>query len=180
MLGDKGIPFACETDVEGAVAMYALYLANGSAPGYMDWNNSYGENRDMCVTFHCANYPGSFFGITPEIGCLDILGQTLGYDNCFGALKGQVASGEFTFCNLQTDEFNGCIKLYVGNGTFTDDPVNTVGAPAVCKINNLQTLMKYIVKNGFHHHIAMNRGNSTDVIAEVFENYFGWKVYRHI
>jgi len=182
MLGEKGIPFACETDVQGAVAMYALYLANKNPVGYLDWNNSYGDNRDMCINFHCSNYPKSFFGdgYTPDISCLDILGQTLGYENCFGAMKGRVQKGACTFMNIQTDDYAGRIKAYVGDGEFMDGVVNTVGSPAICKIDNLQSLMSYLCKNGFHHHVAMNRGLSAEIIREVFGNYFGWDVYRHI
>jgi L-fucose isomerase-like protein len=179
ILGEKGMPFACETDIQGAVAMYALYLAGGNPSGYLDWNNSYGENRDMCINFHCSNYPKSFFGFEPVISCLDILGESLGYNNCFGALKAQVKSGNFTFANVQTDDINGMIKMYVGEGKFVDEPVNTVGSPAVCRVSGLQTLLKYLCKNGFHHHVAMNRGSNAAIIEEVFGNYFGWDVYRN-
>lgn len=179
MLGEKGIPFACETDVSGAIAMYALSLANDSPAGYMDWNNSFGEDRDKCICFHCGNYPKSFYGTEPIIGCQDILGASLGYDNCFGALKGQVQPGDFTLANLETNDYDGNINMYVGEGEFLEDPVNTVGSPAVCKIKNLQILLEYLVKNGFHHHIAMSRGKTADILEEVFGNYFGWKVYRH-
>ena len=180
MLGEKGIPFACETDVQGAIAMYALYLASDNPPGYLDWNNSYGEDRNMCINFHCSNYPKSFFGTEPTISCLDILGASLGYHNCFGALKAQVRGGNFTYSNIKTNDFKGEIEMYTGEGVFVDEPVNTVGSPAVCKIPDLQSLMKYLCKNGFSHHVAMNRGNHADVIEEVFGNYFGWKVYKHI
>lgn len=179
MLGEKGIPMCCETDVSGAIAMLALSIVNNSPAGYMDWNNSFGEDRDKCICFHCGNYPKSFYGKEPIIGCQDILGASLGFDNCFGALKGQVQPGDFTLANIETNDFEGNITMYVGEGEFLSDHVNTVGSPAVCKIENLQTLLAYLCKNGFHHHIAMSRGKSADVLAEVFENYFGWKVYRH-
>lgn len=39
MLGEEGIPMACEVDVMGAVTMYAMYLASQSPSGYLDWNN---------------------------------------------------------------------------------------------------------------------------------------------
>lgn len=179
MMGEKGIPFACETDVTGAVAMYALSLACDSPAALLDWNNSFGEDRDKCVCFHCSNYPKSFFGIEPTVGCLDILGASLGFENSFGALKGQVAPGQFTFAGIDTDDFTGSIDMYAGEGDFLDEPVDTVGSPAVCRIGNLQTLLARMCKNGFHHHVAMCRGNVADVLDEVFSNYFGWNVYRH-
>ncbi len=179
MLSEKGMPMACETDIAGAIAMYALYLAGDAPSAYLDWNNSFGEDRDMCIAFHCSAYPKSFFGTKPNAGCMDIVGLTVGFDNCFGSLKAQVRSGPFTFANLETDDCEGRIKMYVGEGSFTDDPVDTVGSPAVCRIHDLQTLLDYMCKNGFHHHVAMNRGNSAGILKEVFETYFGWDVYHH-
>ena len=38
MLSDKLIPAACETDLAGAVSMYALSLASKQAPALLDWN----------------------------------------------------------------------------------------------------------------------------------------------
>ena len=36
------MPSACETDVTGAPAMYALQLASGAPSALVDWNNNYG------------------------------------------------------------------------------------------------------------------------------------------
>jgi L-fucose isomerase-like protein len=74
MMGEKGKPSACETDVMGALSMYMLHLATGSAAAYLDWNNNYDEEPDKCINTHCSNYPKSFMGSIREIGNLDILG----------------------------------------------------------------------------------------------------------
>ena len=180
MSGEKGRPMSCETDVTGAVSMLALSLASKSPSGYLDWNNSFGDDRDKCVLIHCSNYPKSFFGTEFEIGSLDILGASLGYENCFGACKACVApSSEMSFLKISTDEFKGTVKAYTGEGIFTDDKVETIGSPAVAQIENLQSLLDYMCKNGFEHHVAMNRANVADVITEAFEKYLGWDIYRH-
>jgi L-fucose isomerase-like protein len=180
MLGEIGMPMACETDITGAVTMYALYLASGNPSGYLDWNNNYGEDRDKCVCIHCSNYPKSFMGEQPEISNLDILGASLGYDKCFGALKGQVAPGAMTYAKVSTDDKNGKIKVYVGEGEFTADPIETIGGPAICHVPNLQNLMKYMCTNGFEHHVAMNRTHTADILEEALGKYMGWDVYRHM
>lgn len=180
MLSEKGIPMACETDITGAVAMYALHLASDEPAGYLDWNNNYLDERDKCICLHCSSFAKSFMGKEVEIAPLDILGDALGAQNCFGACKGNVAGGAMTFAKVSTDDIKGKVKVYFGEGELTEDPVTTVGGVAVCKINNLQTLLNYMCKNGFEHHIAINRSNSARVLEEALGNYLGWEVYRHI
>ena len=179
MMGEKGMPSACEMDITGALTMYALYLASGEPSGYLDWNNNYFEDRDKCVGHHCSNYPKSFIGKTFEISNLDILGNSLGYDKCFGACKANIASGPMTFAKISTDDPRGVIKCYVGEGEFTDDPINTMGGVAVCKVPNLQGLMKFICQNGFEHHVAMNRSKVAAVLKEALGKYLGWEVHQH-
>ena len=43
MMGDNGKPSACESDVTGALSMLAAWLAAGTAPALMDWNNNIRE-----------------------------------------------------------------------------------------------------------------------------------------
>jgi L-fucose isomerase-like protein len=184
MLGDKLIPCACETDVGGVISMYALTLATSNASALLDWNNNYGDDRNKCVCTHCSNYPKSFtFGKNSpkkvEISYLDVLSTTLGHDNCFGAVKGKVAAGDMTFFRISTEDTKGSVKAYLGEGEFTDDPFPMSGGIAVCKVPNLQKFLKYMVKNGFEHHVGMVREHCADIIQEVAENYLDWDVYRH-
>jgi L-fucose isomerase-like protein len=180
MMGDRGFPSACEVDVMGAVSMYALYLASGNAPSFQDWNNNYGDDRDMCINTHCSNYPKSFMQAEIEISNLDILGQSLGADRCFGAIKGQAAPGPISFFRASTDDFNGTIKAYVGEGEMTDDSVPTFqGGVAVLRIPNLQGLMDVLCRSGFEHHVAVTRSHIADVLEEAIGTYFRWDLYRH-
>ncbi len=179
MLGDRLLPSACEVDICGVVSMYALALASGTAAALLDWNNNFGEDREKCVCTHCSNYPKSFVQNDIEISNLDILGASLGPDNCFGAIKGKVAAGPFTFFRISTDDTNGFIKSYLGEGDFTDDPYGMDGGIAVCKVKNLQTLMKVLCRNGFEHHVAMTRTHVADILSEAVENYMRWELYRH-
>ncbi len=179
MMGEKGKPSACETDVMGSLSMRMLGLATGNAPGILDWNNNYDDDEDKCIAIHCANYPKSFMGEISEIGTLDILGASLGADRSFGAIKGKVAAGPMTFMRISTDDARGVIKMYVGEGEFTDDPVVTVGGPAVCHVDRLQELLAMICEKGFEHHVAMVRGNAARAVAEAGEKYLGWEVTRH-
>jgi L-fucose isomerase-like protein len=180
MMGERFLPSACEMDVVGALSMYALLLASGNPPGFLDWNNNYAQDRDMCINTHCSNYPVSFIGKEEiEISNLDVLGATLGEERCFGAIKGQVAAGPMTYFRMSTDDPKGRIKAYLGEGEFTDDPVSIDGGSAVCKISNLQGLLNTLCKNGFEHHVAMTRGRYAAVLDEAIRTYLGWDLYHH-
>lgn len=179
MLGEKLIPAACEVDIAGAVSMYALTLASGRQSALLDWNNNFAEDRNKCVCTHCGNFPKSFIMNDIELGTLGVLGRTLGKVHTFGAVYGKVKQGDFTFFRISTDDIKGCIKSYLGEGSITDDPYGMDGCIAVTKVDNLQTLMKYICKNGFEHHVAMCRGNVKDILQEAIESYLGWNLYVH-
>lgn len=179
MMGEKGKPSACETDVTGALTMYALYLASGNPSAYLDWNNNYYDERDVCISQHCSNFPRSFIGREFEIGSLDILGTTIGAEECFGACKAQIVSGSMTFAKITTDDVNGKIKVYVGEGEFLDNRLDSFGGLALCKIPRLQELMNFMCENGFEHHVAMNRSRTAKVMEEALGKYLGWEVYRH-
>lgn len=179
MLGEKLIPAACEVDIAGAVSMYALTLASQHQSALLDWNNNFAEDRNKCVCTHCGNFPKSFIMNDIELGTLGVLGRTLGKVHTFGAVYGKVKQGDFTFFRISTDDTKGCIKSYLGEGTITDDPYGMDGCIAVTKVDNLQTLMKCICKNGFEHHVAMCRGNVKDILQEAIESYLGWNLYVH-
>ena len=179
MLGDKLLPGACEVDVCGAISMLALTLASGNASAILDWNNNFGDDRNKCISWHCGNFPKSFVQNPIEISNLQIMGTIVGEDKCFGAVKGKVKPGPFTFFRISTDDTKGLIRSYLGEGEYTDDDGELDGGTAICKISNLQSLMKYLCKNGFEHHVAMVRGNVSDIIAEAVESYLRWDIYKH-
>ncbi len=179
MLGDKLIPSACETDVAGAVSMYALTLAAGTPSALADWNNNFAEDRNMCVCTHCGNFPKNFSKAVVELGPLGVLGRTLGKIDTFGAVFSKVAAGDFTFFRISTDDARGVIKAYTGEGDITNDPYDMNGCIAVTRVNNLQKLMKHICKNGFEHHVGLVRGHVADILEEAIGNYLGWDLYVH-
>ena len=179
MMGERGMPSACETDVTGAVSMYALLLAGGNIPALLDWNNNYGREPDRCVCTHCGNYPRSFMGGPVEISQLDVLGTVLDRGRCFGAIKGKVAPGPMSFFRISTDDTRGRITSYLGQGEFTNDPYGMDGGIAVCRVRRLRALLAWMCQNGFEHHVAMTREHCADVIYEAVSKYLKWDVYHH-
>jgi len=179
MMGQRYMPSACETDVTGAVSMYALLLASGNIPALLDWNNNYGTEQDKCVCTHCSNYAKSFIGSDIEISNLDVLGTVLERKRCFGAIKGKVAAGPMSFFRISTDDRQGRIKSYLGEGEFTNDPFAMDGGIAVCKVRRLRKLLGYMCQNGFEHHVAMARGHCANVLHEAVSKYIKWDIYYH-
>jgi L-fucose isomerase-like protein len=179
MMGEEMRPSACEVDVTGAVSMYALDLASGNPAALLDWNNNYADKPDLVVGTHCSNYPKGFMGAPIEISNLDLLGETFGAENCFGAIKGHVAPGAFTFFRASTDDGAGAIKSYAGEGEFTADPFPMNGGIAVCRIADARGLMRHVTREGFEHHVAMVRGSWAEVLEEAVIRYLGWVFHRH-
>lgn len=179
MMGEELMPSACEVDIMGALSMYALALASGAPPAILDWNNNFGAEPDMCVCTHCGNFPKKFIGAEPEIGELDVLGETIGREKCFGAVKGKVKAGPMTYFRISSDDRAGTLKTYLGEGEFTDDPYGMDGGIAVSRVKDLRRLMSFITQNGFEHHVAMVRGHHADVVEEAVTRYLRWPIYRH-
>jgi L-fucose isomerase-like protein len=178
IMSENMLPSACEVDVTGTLSMYAMQLASGSPSALVDWNNNYADDENKCVLFHCGNWAKSFLPDI-EISNAPILGTTVGVENTYGALDGRTPASPLTFGRISTDDCKGIIKAYIGEGKLTDDPLNTFGNRAVAQIDNMQSLMQYVCRNGFEHHVVMNASNTAGVLKEALENYMGWEVYQH-
>jgi len=180
MMGELlGKPSACEVDILGLLGMYILQLANGTPSALLDWNNNYQDDPDKCVCFHCSNLPRSFFQ-EAKIDFQEIIAGSVGKENTWGTVVGRIKASPMTFCRLTTNDAEGVIQGYLGQGEFTNDPLETFGGYGVVRIPNLQTLLQFICMNGFEHHVAVNFSQKAAAVVEALENYMGWDIYRHI
>jgi L-fucose isomerase-like protein len=178
MMSESLLPSACEVDVTGMLSMYALQLASGKPSALVDWNNNYAAERDKCILFHCGNWAKSFLK-EAKMANAEILATVLGTENTYGTVSGQAAPSPMTFARVTTDDRQGKIRTYVGEGRLTDDPLDTFGCRSVAEIHGLQKLMQYVCKGGFPHHTAINASQTAGILAEAFETYMGWEVYHH-
>ncbi|MBX3085759.1 MAG: L-fucose/L-arabinose isomerase family protein [Anaerolineae bacterium] len=180
MASNSLTPSACETDIAGVVAMLALQLASGRPSALVDWNNNYGEDPDKGVVFHCSNLPKDIF--VDDIPVMDyqaIIAGTVGRDNTYGTMNGRVRNNPFTFLRISTDDLQGKITAYVGEGEFTGDPMTTFGGYGVVKVPRLQDLLAYICENGFEHHVSINQTRVSGTVHEALNKYMGWSTYYH-
>ena len=178
MMSDTLRSSACEVDICGAIAMHALRLASGSPSALMDWNNNYGEDPDKAVCFHCSNLPKHFLR-DGRMDFQEIIAGTVGRENTFGTCVGRVKAGPMSFARFSTDDLAGVVCGYVGEGAFTDDPLETFGGAGVVYIPEMQELLRFICEHGFEHHVAASLSSVADIVHEATTRYLGWDIYRH-
>lgn len=178
MMSESLLPSACETDIAGLLGMYVLQSASGSPAALLDWNNNYGDDPDKGVVFHCSNLPRSFFG-EQRMDYQAIIAGTVGKENTFGTIVGRVAPGPFTYCRVSTDDLEGRIASYVGEGRFTDDVLDTFGGYGVIEVPHFQRLLQMICRRGFEHHVAATRATVAEGVEDALATYLEWDVYRH-
>jgi len=178
MMSDSLIPSACEVDVCGTISMHALRLASETPSALLDWNNNYGDDPNKAVCFHCSNLPKHFFQEV-RMDFQEIIAGTVGKENTFGTCVGRVKSGPMTYARFSTDDTAGIMRGYVGEGAFTNDPLNTFGGAGVVEIPNLQNLLHYICENGFEHHVAANFSTVGRATHEAASRYLGWQMHLH-
>ena len=178
MMSNRLMSSACEVDIPGAIAMHALRLASGTPSALLDWNNNYGDDPDKAVCFHCSNLPKHFLADV-RMDFQEIIAGSVGKENTFGTVVGRVKSGPVTFARFSTDDRAGRIRGYVGQGRFTDDPLETFGGAGVIEVPRMQELLRYICENGFEHHVAANLSECAAAVYEATTKYLGWEMYWH-
>src|ERR1700752_1341344 len=178
MMSDSGLSSACEVDVVGVVGMHALQLASQTPSALLDWNNNYADDPDKAVCFHCSNLPKHFFKDV-RMDFQEIIAGTVGKENTFGTCVGRVKSGPMSFARFSTDDREGKMRGYVGEGEFTDDPLETLGGAGGVRIPGLQKLLRFICEQGFEHHVAANFSQTASAVHEATTRYLNWDVHFH-
>jgi len=133
MMSEQLFSSACEVDIAGVLGMHALQLASGTPSALLDWNNNYGTNPDKAVCFHCANLPKHFFR-SFKMDFQEIIAGTVGKENTYGTVVGLIKPEQMSFARFSTNDLEGKMRGYVGEGRFTDDPLNTFGGAGVVEI----------------------------------------------
>ena len=84
-----------------------------------------------------------------------------------------------TYLRFSTDDLHGEMRGYLGEGEFTNDPLETFGGAGVVRIPHMQKLLRYICEQGFEHHVAGNFSPTAGPVFEAASKYLGWKMHRH-
>jgi L-fucose isomerase-like protein len=169
---------ACEMDICGVIAMHSLQLASGTPSALLDWNNNYGDDPNKAVCFHCSNLPKHFFQEV-RMDYQEIIAGTVGKENTYGTCVGRVKTGPMTYARFSTNDREGKISGYLGEGAFTNDPLQTFGGAGVVEIPRMQDLLRFICERGFEHHVAANLSAVAGAVHEATTRYLGWNVHHH-
>jgi L-fucose isomerase-like protein len=178
MMSENLMSSACEMDICGVIGMHAMRLASGTPSALLDWNNNYGADPDKAVCFHCSNLPKHFFK-EARMDFQAIIAGTVGRENTYGTCVGVVKPGPMSFTRFSTNDCDGVIEGYTGEGEFTDDPLETFGGAGVVRIPRLQELLNFICEQGLEHHVAANLSSVAAAVHEASTRYLGWDVVRH-
>jgi L-fucose isomerase-like protein len=178
MMSNNLLPSACETDIAGLLGMYVLQSASSKPAALLDWNNNFGRDPNKGVVFHCSNLPKDFFA-EQKMDYQEIIAGSVGKENTFGTIVGRISPGPFTYCRVSTDDLNGRMAAYVGQGRFTEDKLDTFGGYGVIEVPDFQKLLHFICKNGWEHHVAATKAEVADAIEDALTTYKGWEVYNH-
>ncbi|HEX4808478.1 MAG TPA: L-fucose/L-arabinose isomerase family protein [Bryobacteraceae bacterium] len=178
MMSENLMSSACEVDIAGVVGMHALRLASGTPSALLDWNNNYGEDPNKAVCFHCSNLPKHFFA-SVKMDFQEIIAGTVGKLNTFGTCVGRVKPAPMSYARFSTDDLHGKMRGYVGDGRFTEDPLETFGGAGVVEIPRMQDLLRFICERGFEHHVSANLSTTSSIVYEASTKYLNWDIYWH-
>ena len=175
-LNNKGIPAACELDINNAVMMYALTLASQEPVMLLDVNNNYGESEAKNIMFHCSAVPSSFFEEKPSIGEHLMFKKSYGEGTGVGIVNGKVKSGKVTVATAKTED--GQIWGFTTDGKLTDDEFDKefFGTGVVFENKNLEEIFRYMCENGYKHHVAIAKGEWSDCVEEALVKYLGYNI----
>ncbi len=173
-LNERGIPAACELDVNNAVMMYALQSAGEHPVMLLDLNNNYGEEETKAIVFHCSAIPNSFFEGKTRISEHLMFKKSYGEGTGVGIVNGEVKKGEVTVGSFKTED--GKLFAFTSEAKLTQDPLEKefFGAGAVIESERMPALIKYMFENGFRHHTAIVPGLWADAVEEAFGKYLGY------
>jgi L-fucose isomerase-like protein len=168
-LTEKGIMTSCEVDIYGALTMLIQYLSTlgTTPPHFVDWTIRHQERENVFLSWHCGNAP-------PKLACKgckirirehDIMKNALDPGICQGTAEFQLKPGIVTLSRLV--EYNGKFKMLITRGKIEESKEEIRGSWCWVSVNNLDTLYRKLVEEGFIHHASLIHGDYVKVLESV-------------
>jgi len=174
-LNDRGIVASCEIDLCSAINMYAMQLASEQPAACLDWNNNYGDDPDKVILFHCGPVAQSLMTGKGRVTDHKMFAK-LSPNSGWGSNEGNIRAFPMTYAGCKTED--GLLTMYMGQGEFTEDPIEPefFGCGGVAKIDNLQSKLVRMGRNGFRHHTVVGVGHLEHILREAFTTYLGYNI----
>lgn len=162
MLGDDGIPAACESDVLGAISMYIGQKISG-CPTFFGDPVSLDESENTLTFWHCGTAACSLArkdtGACAGVHCNRKIGPTLDF--------GCRACDKVTIFRAGRDK-NGKIRFFTAKGSALDKPRQFNGTSIVVKTeNSVKELVTKAVLDGWEPHYAVIYADAEKEINEL-------------
>ena len=176
MLNSRGIPAACEMDVNNAVIMKALSLAADGPVGLFDVNNNYGSAKDKAIFFHCSAIPAEMIKGKGKIGEHLMFKKAFGPGTGVGIFGGEMKQMPLTVASMKTED--GLPQGFVTTGRVTADKLEKgfFGTGFVYRPDDgdANALLNYMARSGYRHHVAFVKGDWRQAVTEALVNYLGY------
>ncbi|HET6558997.1 MAG TPA: L-fucose/L-arabinose isomerase family protein [Prolixibacteraceae bacterium] len=162
LITDEGTPFACESDIHGAISSLMLQAASMfSEPTFFsDLTIRHPENGNAELLWHCGAFPPSL-SINKEnsvIGDHFVLPS-----HAPGTCNWQLKKGNITV--IRFDGINGEYSLFCGEGKAIDGPY-TLGTYVYLEVNDWPMWEEKIIYGPYIHHTSCIYGNFSSVLYE--------------
>lgn len=159
MLGDLGIPAACEADTYGALTMYCAQFLTGS-PAFFGDPVSMDENENTITFWHCGTAACSLAredtGAVADVHCNRKIGPTLDF--------GCKPSKRATIVRIGKGP-DGEFRVFLSVGEILDKPKQFNGTSLVVKTDSpAAEIVTKAVKDGWEPHFAVSYG---DISAQI-------------
>ena len=177
-LNGRGIPAACELDVNNAVMMQAMACVSGEPVMLFDVNNNYGEDPKKLVLFHCGPAPANMMKGKGHIEEHLMFRKTYGEGSGVGLNVGDIISTETTLGSMKTED--GKLWSFVTEGWLTEDEIEKgffgCGTVFEKREGGVDDLLNYMAAEGYRHHVAIAKGTWGAAVKEAFEKYLGFEI----
>ena len=172
ILGDLGIPAACEADTFGALSMYIAQYLTGS-PAFFGDPVALDPDADTVTFWHCGTAACSLAredtGACAGVHCNRRIGPTLE----FGCRPAE----EITVFRVGKDA-KGNFKMLAATGKALDRPQQYAGTSMVVQLDyDAETFIRSAVEYGWEPHFAVAMGDISKTV-EALGKMLGIEVFR--
>ena len=133
MMSNELMSSACEVDICGVIAMHALRLASGTPSALLDWNNNYGEDPDKCGVLPLQQSAEAFLQRRQDGFSGDHRGHGGQGEHIRNLCRPRESCADDATRASRRMMPKGKIRGYLGEGEFTNDPLETFGGAGVAR-----------------------------------------------